>query len=167
MEPDQNSCPSDPVVDFVRGFLPQVVLEEDTKQEPGVYGPSYHINLPSPEGADYRFILWLGSGEKQISASLLTSEENLYFWYRPFEGAEFRSPEKLNKAFIEVVEVILKHNTRIVQKRGLFSNHFRCEYESASGWSRVYGHSALRWIRAPKIAGRRHVYQSPRLVPDI
>jgi len=155
------------VVDFVRGLLPSVVVEADTKQEPGVHGQSYHIELPPPEGADYRFILWLGSGEKQISARLLTSDETTHFWYRPFEDAEFRSAEQLDKAFLETVEVIMRHNTRIEQKRGLLFNHFKCEYETASGGSRVYGHSGVRWIGAPKIAGRRHVYQFPPLVRDI
>jgi hypothetical protein len=157
---------SDPVVDFVRSLLPSVVVEADKKQELGVHAQSYHIELPPPASADYRFVLWLGNGEKQISARLLASDEAVYFWYRPFEEAEFRSAEKLNKAFIEAVELIVRHNTRIEQKRGLFFNHFKCEYESPSGWKRVYGHSALRWIRAPRIAERQHVYQSPSLVRD-
>jgi hypothetical protein len=167
MGAELNSHLSDPVVDFVRGLLPSVVVEADAKQEPGVSGQSYHIELPPPAGADYRFTLWLGSGEKQISTRLLNSDKSSYFWYQPFEEAEFRSADRLNKAFLEAVEVIMRHNTRIEQKRGPFFNHFKCEYESASGWKRLYGHSALRWIRAPKITGRQHVYQSPRLVRDI
>ena len=158
---------ADPVVDFVRGLLPSVVVEADAKQQPGVSGQSYHIEMPPPAGADYCFTLWLGSGEKQISARLLNADKSSYFWYRPFEDAEFRSAEQLDKAFLEAVEVIIRHNTRIEQKRGLFFNHFKCEYESASGWKRLYGHSALRWIRAPRITGRQHIYQSPRLVRDI
>jgi hypothetical protein len=167
MGAELNSYLSDPVVDFVRGVLPSVVVEADAQQEPGVSGQSYHIELPPPAGADYCFTLWLGSGEKQISARLLNAEKYWYFWYRPFEDAEFRSAERLDKAFLETVEVILRHNTRIEQKRGLFFNHFKCEYESASGWKRLYGHSALRWIRAPRVTGRLHIYQSPRLTRDI
>jgi hypothetical protein len=167
MEAELNSHLSDPVVNFVRGLLPSVVVEADAKQEPSVSGQSYHIELPPPSGADYCFTLWLGSGEKQISSRLLNADKASYFWYRPFEEAEFRSAEQLSKAFLEAVELIVRHNTRIEQKRGLFSNHFKCEYESESGWKRLYGHSALRWIRAPKITGRRHVYQSPRLVREI
>jgi hypothetical protein len=158
---------NDPVVDFVRGLLPSVVVEADARQEPGISGQSYHIDLPPATGADYCFTLWLGSGEKQITARLLNADKSSYFWYRPFEDAEFRSAERLDKAFREAVEVIMRHNTRIEQKRGLLFNHFKCEYESASGWKRLYGLSALRWIRAPKITGRHHIYQSPRLVRDI
>jgi len=162
-----NSYLNDPVVAFVKDLLPSVAVEPDTKQEPGVHGDSYHIQLPAPANADYRFTLWLGSGEKQISARLLISDERAYFWYRPFEEAEFRAAEKLNKAFMEAVELIMRRNTRIEQKRGFLFNHFKCEYESADGWMRLYGHSALRWIRAPKIAEGRHVYQSPRLIGNI
>ena len=156
---------NDPAVAFVRELLPSAVVEPDTNQLPGVHVPSYHIHLPPASGADYRFTLWLRS-EKQISARLLTSNENEYFWYRPFEEAEFRSPEEIDNAFIRAVKLIVCHNTRIEQRRGLFFNHFQCEYESVDGWKRLYGLSALRWIRAPKIAGRRQVYQSPRLIPD-
>jgi hypothetical protein len=162
-----NSYLGDPVVDFVKGLLPSVVVAADAKQQPGVSGQSYHIELPPPAGADYCFTLWLGRDEKQISARLLKSDQSSYFWYRPFEEAEFRSARRLNEAFLEAVELIMLHNTRIEQKRGLFSNHFKCEYESASGWKRLYGLSALRWMRAPKITGRQQIYQSPRLVRDI
>lgn len=125
MGAEPNSHLSDPVVDFVRSLLPSVVVEADTEQERGVQGQSYHIELPPPAGADYRFVLWLGSGEKQISARLPASEEAANFWYRPFEEAEFGSAEQLTKAFIEVVELIMRHNTRIEQKRGLLFNHFK------------------------------------------
>ena len=167
MAEELDSHLNDLVVAFVKELLPSVTVEPDTKQQPGVHGRSYHIHLPQPAGADYRFTLWLGNGEKQISARLLTSDEGAYFWYRPFEEAEFRSPEQLDKAFIETVKLLVSHNTRIEHRRGLFLNHFKCEYESVDGWKRIYGLSALRWMRAPTIAGRRQVYQSPRLIRDI
>ena len=157
----------DPTVAFVKKLLPSVVVEPDTEPEPGVDGPSYHIHLPLPAGAEYRFTLWVGGGEKQITARLLTADQTAHFWYLPFEEADFHTGEQLNKAFLDAVEQIACHNTRIEQKRGLFANHFRCEYESASGWKRVSGISALRWIRVPRMPGRRQVYQSPPLVPDV
>src|ERR1051326_4838079 len=111
----------DPIVVFVRGLFPSVVVERDSRQETGVSTESYHIELPAPLGADYAFILWLGGSEKQISARL-TSGERAYFWYRPFEEAEFRSAEELDKAYLEAVELIMHHSTRIEQKRGWFFN---------------------------------------------
>lgn len=157
---------ADSVMAFVRQLLPTVVVEPDSKQEPGVCEQSYHIHLPTPPDADYQFTLWFGGGEKQISARL-PSDRTAYFWYRPFEEAEFRSTHESSKAFLEVVALIIRHNTRIQQKCGWFFNHFKCEYESESGWKRIYAHSGLRWIRAPKISGRLHTYRSSRLVRDI
>jgi hypothetical protein len=153
---------SDSVVAFVKSHLPSATLEEDMKHEPGVQGRSYHIDLPPPEGADYRFTLWLGSGEKQISACLLGGS-NTYFWYMPFEEVSFRSVAQLNKAFIEVVDLLMRHPTRIQQRRGLFSHHFKCQYNSGGNWETIYRHAGLRWMGAPEIRGRRQVYQSPPL----
>jgi hypothetical protein len=161
-----NSHLSEPAVAFVKQLLPSVVVELDTKPEPGV-GPSYHIHLPPAAGAEYRFTIWLGCGEKQISARLLPESETAHFWYMPFEKAEFQSAEEMNKALLEAVELIMRHNTRIEQRHGLFFEHFNCEYESASGWKRLYGLSDLRLIPALKTAGRKRVYQSPPLVPDV
>jgi hypothetical protein len=95
---------------------------------------------------------------------LLFADEDLYFWYMPFEEAAFGSKDELDEAFLATAELIICHNTRIEQKSGVFFNHFRCEYESENGWKRIYGHSGLRWIRAPKVQGHRQVYQSPPLV---
>jgi hypothetical protein len=164
-----NSPLDDPAVALVRRLLPSAVVETDAKRESDTHTPSYHIHLPLPVGAEYRFTLWLGClgyGEKVIRARL-TTDEAAHFWYMPFEEAAFRSAEQLNEAFLDTVELIIRHNTRIEQKRGLIFNHFKCEYGSASGWKRIYGLSALRWMRAPKMLGKRQVYQSPSLVPHI
>jgi hypothetical protein len=158
---EPNSQLDDPAVALVKRLLPSVVVEMDAKRESDTHTPSSHIHLPLPPGAEYRFTLWLGYGEKQISARL-TTDETAHFWYMPFEEAAFHSAEQLNKAFPETVELIIRHSTRIEQKRGLFFNHFKCQYESASGWKRIYGLAALRWIRVPKVPGRKQVYQSLR-----
>jgi hypothetical protein len=158
---------SDSAVAFVKQLLPSVVVEPDAKPDPGIDGLSYHIHLPTAAGAEYRFTLWSGCGEKQISARLLTADETAHFWYMPFEKAAFRSAEQLNKTLLDALELIMRHNTRIEQKRGFLFEHFKCEYESASGWKRLDGVSCLRLIPALKALGRKHVYQSPPLVPDV
>ena|ERR1700692_3401003 len=167
MPVELNSHLSDPAVALVKQLLPSVVIEPDTKPEPGIDGPSYHIHLPAAAGAEYRFTLWLSCGEKQISARLLTAHETADFWHMPFEKAAFRSAAQLNKALLDAVELIMRHNTRIEQKRGFVFEHFKCEYESASGWKYLNGVSYLRLIPALKTLGRKHVYQSPPLVPDV
>jgi len=153
----------DPVVVFVKELLPSVVVEPDEKPQPGVIGPSYHISLPAPASADYAFTLWLGAGEKQISARLLTASEHTYFWYMPFEEPDYQTEDELTTAFLKATRNIILCNTRIEQKRGLLFIQFICEFESPTGWEPVYGHSGLRWMGGPKISGNKHVYQSPKL----
>ena len=148
--------------------LPNVALEPILKEHS--HGMrSVSVELPAPQGGEYQFILTL-QPERQIHARLvrhLDTQRNNYFWYRPFEDAEFRgSIEKLDAAFIETIEKLVRHETRILQKRGLLNHSFRLEYKSSSGWKRVYGHSALRMggFSAPMIAGRQRVYHSPALL---
>ena len=157
---------NDPVVDFVRRQMPSLDVESEERQEHAVSQRSYHIKLPSPVGADYQFTLWLGNDKKQITARLLANPQTAYFWCMPFKEVAFRSGSELNKAFIEVADQIMRHQTRIEQKRGFFSDHFKCEFKSAGGWKTVYGHSVPRRIRAPIILSRKQLYQSPPLIAD-
>lgn len=131
---------------------------------------SVRVELPAPPEAEYQFILTL-QPERQIHARLLRyldTQQRNYFWYRPFQDAEFRnSMEKLDAAFIETIEKLVRHQTRIVQKRGLLNHAFRLEYKSPTGWKCVYGHSALRLggFSVPSIAGKERVYHSSAIVP--
>jgi hypothetical protein len=123
------------------------------------------IDLPAPSGADYSFELYFRP-ERQIHAKLISGAPSRpYFWYMPFEDAAFNnSVEKLDKAFIETVELLISHETRIMQKRGLLSHSFQCDYKAGSGWKRVFGVSCLRTgFKPPEIAGGMYVYRSPAL----
>jgi len=104
----------------------------------------------------------------QISAELTAPDSDInYFWYRPFESAEFRdSMEALDAAFCETLENLLTHETCIIQKNGWLNWYFKCEYRAADRRRRIYGHSALKlggW-KTPKIDGKTHVYHSTALV---
>jgi hypothetical protein len=67
---------NDPAVAFIKQLLPSVVVEQDIKPEPSLEGPSYHICLPHPASADYRFTLWLGFGEKQLALAWSPQTKN-------------------------------------------------------------------------------------------
>jgi hypothetical protein len=127
---------------------------------------SVHVNLPAAPGAEYSFELYFRP-EKQIHAKLINAD-SLYFWYMPFEEAAFNnSLEKLDGAFIETVDLLISHETRIVQKRGLFLDSFCCDHKGSSGWRRVYWMAGLRMggfgFKVPRIAGRERIYRSPAL----
>ncbi|HEV3419603.1 MAG TPA: hypothetical protein VG075_04825 [Candidatus Acidoferrum sp.] len=121
------------------------------------------LDLPTAPGAEYSFALWFGeSGDREISAVLTPRRnERPYFWYRPFELAEFgNNVEKLETKFCDELEILLTHETRVIQRKGWLFWGFRCEYHEAEDWKRVYGHLALRWFKSPQIKGKRRVYSS-------
>jgi hypothetical protein len=144
------------------GFVVQPVTQRTQRVE------STRIDLPAAAGADYFYQIFGFCSEMQIGAQLIESGPEInYFWYRPFELAEFRnSAEALEASVCETLEKLLIHETRIVQKNGWLTWNFKCEYQAADRWNRIYGHSALKvpgW-RLPRINGKIHVYQSKALV---
>jgi hypothetical protein len=133
-----------------------------------VTGPHIcRLDLPPAHGADYFFRLWFSpDGERQIGAKLVEdSDDASYFWYRPFELAEFRdSNEDLVNTFCEKLEALITHETRIIQRKGWLCWHFRCDYRASENWKCLYRHSALRGgFKPPQIRGRRRVYSSAAL----
>ena len=79
------------------------------------------LDLPTAPGAEYSFTLWFDEGgEREISAELIPYQNDRpYFWYRPFELAEFRdNVENLEAKFCDELEILLTHETRVVQKKG-------------------------------------------------
>jgi len=147
-------------------LLPNFAFEPVLAPVSGLSEPSVTIQLPVPAGAEYSFSLTV-QPEKQIHARLVNTEpETEYFWYMPFEDAEFKNSIELDRAFVETLDVIVSNETRIVQKHGLLMESFRCEYNTGSGWNRIYGMSALRpgGFKPPRITGAKRVYHSPPLV---
>jgi hypothetical protein len=156
----------EPMLAALRRLLPNATLQPVLRPLSWSAYPSVSVALPVPAGAEYGFKLYF-QPERQISARLLVADGTYYFWYMPFEDAAFRnSVEELDAAFVQTIEHLVWHETRIVQKRGLINHSFRCDYKSASGWKRVFSHSALRLggFHPPLIAGRERVYTSPAIV---
>src|SRR6202035_863163 len=87
-------------------LLPDFFVQPGAPRTQGM--DSKTIDLPAAAGADYFFQLWI-EPEMQISAELTVSGSDInYFWYRPFELAEFRnSTEALEAAFCETLEKLL------------------------------------------------------------
>ena len=163
---DLNPFVDKPMLAALKRLLPDVIFAPIFAPVSGSKTPSVSIELPAAVGAEYLFKLYF-QPERQISARLLRLNTQYYFWYRPFDDAEFgNSADRLDKAFIETVEELVTSETRIIQKRGLLTHSFMCDYKSPSAWKRVYSHSALRLggFEPPPIAGRQHIYHSPALV---
>jgi hypothetical protein len=148
-------------------LLPGAILEPivvEGASESGVY-----VNLPASPGADYSFKVWL-KPEMQIHAEPdVADQRSLDFWYMPFEDAEYRDFTKRDKAFLDALSKIVSHATRIVQRVGLFSHAFRCEYKRKDGWRKVYSMAYSRFgnFTVPRITGRRHIYYCRALSPGL
>lgn len=123
------------------------------------------VDLPAAPGAEYFFKLWfLENGERHISAQLIERANAAnYFWYRPFDLAEFRGCESdLAAEFCEQLELVLTHATRIIQRRGWLFWRFRCQYSDGQKWTNISSHMALRGgrFRPPNIDGSIRIYRS-------
>jgi hypothetical protein len=120
--------------------------------------------MPTAPGADYFYRLWIDDyGERIISARLTAGQDaRSLFWDSCFELAGFRDDvEKLEIAFCEMLEILLIHETRIVQTKGLLWWGFHCHYREGEVWKLVSGGSlSLRWFKAPPIPGSRQTYSS-------
>ena len=152
-------------LELLARLLPDFVVQPVTLRVQGI--DSRKIDLPSAAGADYFFRLWI-EPEMQINAELTAPGSDVnYFWYRPFESAEFHdSLEALDAAFCAMLKKVLTHETRIIQESGWLNWHFKCEYKTADSWKRVYGYSALKlggW-KTPRIDGKTRIYHSAALV---
>jgi hypothetical protein len=157
----------EPMLMSLRRLLPNAAFQPILTPSSMSVEPSVSVELPVPADAEYGFRLYF-QPERQIGARLLAADGTDYFWYMPFEDAAFRnSVEDLDAAFARTVERLIRNETRIVQKRGLIADSFRCDYKAASGWKRVYSHSASRFggFHPPLIAGRERIYTSPAIAP--
>jgi hypothetical protein len=160
---------SQEIFDTLQRMLTGISLETKYSSLQSSPEPSVYIDLPDARNSDYSFTIWL-EPEMQIHARLSKDDfNNCGFWYRAFEAAEFRNPDDLGNAFMEMLKLLLSHETRIIQKHGLLFENFRCEYLSATGWKRVdaNGYFRLGGFIVPVIEGRRRIYSCPALLPHL
>lgn len=155
----------DALIQTLESLLPSEVLKPIFTESSRQAEASLRLELPVPEEADYCFVLYLRP-EPQIHA-IFAKDHSAYFWYMPFEEAAFAgSPPNLRASFISTIELVIRNETRIVQKRHLASTSFQCDVKADAVWAKVYGHSCSKFgnFKPPQIAGKEHVYTSPPIV---
>jgi hypothetical protein len=122
---------------------------------------------PPPDG-DYRFKLYLyKEGNMSIGAELVNQPNDYnYFWSRLIEQYSKRSIDDMQFEVIEVLNKILKHETRIIQKRGLLFWHFSCQYHDGGQLKSVGGNSTLRFpnVKVPYPKLSEKIYRSKALL---
>ena len=128
----------------------------------------FSITLPVPQGAEYEYEAHVQTeGERLIAARLLNQSEDSYFWYLALELPDFHwSASKLSDRFFQILRLIFRHPTRIIQRNGMLFGSFTCQYEEDKLWHRIDGNSFFRFggFKAPRIEGRRCEYHSPALI---
>ncbi len=125
-----------------------------------------HLNLPSAPGADYHFELYeYSNGEKHICARRCEASEKEYFWYSAHELYLGKDAEAVAREYLDDLEKLISHPTRIKQVRGILFMKFKCQYkDDEKGWKTVSSNSALKsGFQFPPMAERSKIYESPKL----
>ncbi|HUR37015.1 MAG TPA: hypothetical protein VM009_04305 [Terriglobales bacterium] len=146
---------------YLPTFLPTVEAGkgEDIRWE--------RLDLPLAEGADYSWVLYeYSNGDKHIYAKRKGATSDEYFWYLPIELAGFgNDKEEVTKEYLEILENVLAHATRITQKRGLLLRTFKCQYLNHDNrWKTISTNSTSRFsAELPPYSERTRMYESPML----
>ena len=136
-------------------FAPQLEITEKR----------WSLRLPVALEADYAFVLHgYPDGERRIHAVVVHQpDDGRPFWYIPFERSSFGSdPTRLHNYFDQLVEKILRYETRIIEKRGVLRLTYSCDYQNGTVWKRLGPDvSTLRLRFGLPFIGAKRIYRSP------
>ena len=130
------------------------------------------IRFPESVESDYRFEGSLDPEHKffEVCAELNEAWRRVfldhdYFWYQPFEVVGSHPPDQVMRECLKTLRLLVTHDTRICQRKGLLWWSFTCEHLKEGRWVRVYSHSSFRYsnFHPPQIKGRRQWYQAKAL----
>jgi len=138
--------------------------------QPVTYG--VQVVFPESEGSDYHFEASVDKHEEFLEVSAVLGERwkglspNCnYFWYRSFEVVGAPAKDTVIRDWINTALILLGHDTKIKQTKGLWCWTFTCYYLDSGRWSRLSGNSALRHsnFKVPIIQQRIQWYQAKAL----
>lgn len=130
------------------------------------------IRFPESAESDYHFEVSLDSEHQFFEICAVLSEarrrdfpDHDLFWYEPFEVIGSDSPDQVMRQCLETLRLLVTHDTRICQRKGLLWWSFACERFHEGHWVPVYGHTAFRYsnFHPPQIKGKRQWYQAKAL----
>ncbi|QSE98987.1 hypothetical protein [Fulvivirga lutea] len=115
------------------------------------------------EKKPYDFYIWIDNDWAFMDiGATLKSEPNRYFWYQSWENLNGLDSDWINELFDdsnELLKLLLKHPTRIIQCKGIFSSSFECQFLDTD-WKRISKNSVLHTnFNIPKINGRTKIYE--------
>ena len=148
---------------YLPDFQP-IPLEKEAKEASWGYGWTT-LSLPIANGADYGFSLHEYNGDQyDVSASLLNPQDSTkrHFWHISLEVLDKSKANEVFSYYLQLIEVLLCHETRIEQQKGLLFGSLRCDYLDEELWKKVGSVSFFRYlIHGPTISGRSKIYRSP------
>ena len=142
-------------------------MSHDVEKRPLEDGSYWMITFPAAADADYSFCACLyEDGEATLSARRAGAGEDEYFWSISLEAPDFDSTEEIGQYVVDTVSRLLRHDTRIIQSKGLINVGFECAYADDDGWHSVGGNAALRFSNFvfPRIAGKQKAYRASAIV---
>ena len=146
-------------VELIRRYLPEFAKQLEITDK------WWSLRLPVALEADYTFVLYgYPDGSRQIRAVLVHQpEDGRSFWYTRFERSSFGSDlTKLHDCFNQVVEKILRYQTRIIEKRGVVWLTYCCDYQNGTAWKRLGPEVSTRRLRfGMPFIGMKRIYRSP------
>jgi len=107
--------------------------------------------LPLTEGSDYWFELYVyEDGEPQITAVRQSGARGTQLvWALPFEHYDFEGTGAAQVAFLEKVDTILRHRTRLTHTTRALAHNVRCEYQTGASWALVGSFSWAKGASTP------------------
>lgn len=123
--------------------------------------------FPTAAGSDYQFAASITNDliDLQVAAKLLDpvlASSTDYFWYSPNERYGFASFEEHFDCFMEELLAVISHPTRIVQRKGIVSWNFCCEYLEGGVWKQIHGATAVRFraFKVPPVTGKQRLFSA-------
>jgi hypothetical protein len=145
------------------------IMENVTKLFPGTYfrprqysSGELELEFSTGQTEEYLFYLWLWPQISLIIGARLRSNPDCYFWYESTDRITRDDTDwekQVKESIVDTIEKLVKYPTRIIQRDGLFSSSFVCEYFDGS-WKTMSKTSAIKLfgLCIPKIQGRVKVY---------
>ena len=130
---------------------------------------AWRLQFPAAAGADYYFEAWVyDDGDVSLSAKRKDAGDDEYFWYLMTELLDPEEADANRRWLTETTERVLRHPTRILQRKGWLNMSFYCAVDTGDGWQYLGGNGALRLgnFRFPTIEGKQQEYRSGPLLVD-
>jgi len=153
------------IVARLRRQFPNVSFDSRT------IGQFDEVSLPSASSSDYTFVLvFADDAEAVLEArrTALPTPDHQGFWYLPFEEPNYGSYDQRADEIVNTVGLVLRHRTRIVQKRGLIAWSVTAEVEADGSWRRLSSVGSLNLlVQSPPSEGRQREYRADAIAPEL